>query len=65
MAVRVLCDVLGVEGHEPEQPLGPFLPPIVQLNTEPGAVAPGDVVRVVLHVRVRQIIPAPIQDGEA
>ena len=64
MTVRAIFDVLGVEGFEPEVDLGPFLPPVVQANAEDGVLVPGDVVTIRLRVRVRQIVPVPLMDGE-
>ncbi len=65
MLVRAICDVIGFGWADPGGPLGPLLPPIVQVNAVEGAVVPGDVVTVRLRVRVKQLVPAPIRDGEA
>lgn len=64
MTVRAICRTIGVEGHDPEDPLGPILPPVVQVNAEEGAVAPGDIVTIRVRVRVEQLVPAPLRPGD-
>ena len=59
-SARAICDVLGVEGFEPEDDLGPFLPPVCQVNVDPRVMHVGDVVTVRVRVQIRQIIPVPL-----
>ena len=57
---RALCEPLGVVGA-PEEPLGPFLPPVVQINVDDSTgLQEGDVAEVILRVRIKQLIPAPL-----
>lgn len=58
--MKALCDVLGIaDPNDPEAPLGPFLPPVVQVPAS-AAIHEGDELLVTLRVRVRQVIPGDL-----
>jgi hypothetical protein len=59
MKGRAVCVVLGVVGA-PGEPLGPVVPPLIQVAADTEEVAAGDVLDVVVRVRVKKVLPVPL-----
>ena len=58
---RAICEPLGVVGAE-DEPLGPFLPPIIQINVDDSTgLQEGDVAHIILRVRIKQLISPPME----
>jgi len=56
---HAICRVFGITSPDPTVPLGPFLPPVVQMNVPP-SVIPGDVLELTIRVEVTQVVPVPL-----
>lgn len=58
--MKAICRVLGVADlADPDAPLGPFLPPVVQVPAS-DSLSEGDEVLVLLRVRVQQVVPGDL-----